>query len=96
MIVVDPKRRAQGLRRDPPPADSVITDASIATNALRNAVLEMERRLKLLASHGVRNIEQFNRKAESVASQPHQLRLDCSLTGEHVRDPRPPVPRPPG
>jgi S-DNA-T family DNA segregation ATPase FtsK/SpoIIIE len=36
-------------------------------------VLEMERRLKLLASQGVRNIEQFNKKVKQMASQPRSL-----------------------
>ena len=39
----------------------IITEPKQATNALRNAVLEMERRLKLLAENGVRNIDQFNK-----------------------------------
>jgi S-DNA-T family DNA segregation ATPase FtsK/SpoIIIE len=53
----------------------VITDPRKATIALRNAVLEMERRLKLLASQGVRNIEQFNRNVG------HQIKEGGS-TGE--------------
>ena len=36
------------------------------SNALRNAVREMERRLKLLASRSVRNIEQYNKLFEST------------------------------
>jgi S-DNA-T family DNA segregation ATPase FtsK/SpoIIIE len=51
----------------------VITDAKKASNALRNAVLEMERRLRLLASKGVRNIEQFNRKVRQLQAEPIPL-----------------------
>jgi S-DNA-T family DNA segregation ATPase FtsK/SpoIIIE len=51
----------------------VITDGKKATNALRNAVLEMERRLKLLASRGVRNIDQYNKKVRQMALQPASL-----------------------
>jgi S-DNA-T family DNA segregation ATPase FtsK/SpoIIIE len=51
----------------------VITDAKKATNALRNAVLEMERRLKLLASQGVRNIEQYNKKVRTLQAKPRNL-----------------------
>jgi len=51
----------------------VITDPKKATNALRNAVLEMERRLKLLASLGVRNIDQYNRKVRQLEAQPRSL-----------------------
>jgi S-DNA-T family DNA segregation ATPase FtsK/SpoIIIE len=51
----------------------VITDAKKATYALRNAVVEMERRLKQLASLGVRNIDQYNRKVKTILSQPRSL-----------------------
>src|SRR5208283_4327139 len=44
-----------------------------AANALRNAVLEMERRLRLLAEHGVRNIDQFNKKIRKLQEQPRDL-----------------------
>ena len=43
----------------------IITEPKLAANALRNAVREMERRLKLLASRSVRNIEQYNRLFET-------------------------------
>ena len=39
----------------------IITEPKLAANALRNAVREMERRLKLLAEKGVRNIDQYNK-----------------------------------
>ena len=39
----------------------VVTDPKVASNVLRNATREMERRLKLLAQRGVRNIDQYNR-----------------------------------
>jgi S-DNA-T family DNA segregation ATPase FtsK/SpoIIIE len=42
----------------------IITEAKLAANALRNAVKEMERRLKLLAANHVRNIDQFNKLFE--------------------------------
>jgi S-DNA-T family DNA segregation ATPase FtsK/SpoIIIE len=44
----------------------IITEPKLAANALRNAVREMERRLKLLASRSVRNIEQYNKLFDSV------------------------------
>ena len=74
MIMVDPKRLEFGLYEGIPHLlTPVITDAKKATNALRNAVLEMERRLKLLASQGVRNIEQYNRKVRQLQAQPRNL-----------------------
>ena len=40
----------------------------MAANVLRNATREMERRLKLLAQRGVRNIDQYNRTFEKGQS----------------------------
>jgi DNA segregation ATPase FtsK/SpoIIIE, S-DNA-T family len=42
----------------------IITEPKKAAYALRNAVREMERRLKLLAEKGVRNIDQYNKLFE--------------------------------
>jgi S-DNA-T family DNA segregation ATPase FtsK/SpoIIIE len=74
MILVDPKRLEMGLYEGIPHLlTPVITDPKKASNALRNAVLEMERRLRLLASQGVRNIEQFNRKVRQLRNEPIPL-----------------------
>ena len=74
MILVDPKRLEMGLYEGIPHLlTPVITDAKKATNALRNAVLEMERRLKLLAAQGVRNIDQYNRKVRQLQNEPRSL-----------------------
>ena len=74
MIMVDPKRLEFGPYEGVPHLlTPVITDAKKATIALRNAVLEMERRLKLLAGLGVRNIEQYNRKVRQLQDQPRSL-----------------------
>ncbi|MEZ5401443.1 MAG: DNA translocase FtsK 4TM domain-containing protein [Bryobacteraceae bacterium] len=74
MILVDPKRVEMGVYEDIPHLlTPVITDPRKATNALRNAVLEMERRLKLLASQGVRNIDQYNRKVKLQMGKPMSL-----------------------
>jgi S-DNA-T family DNA segregation ATPase FtsK/SpoIIIE len=74
LIMVDPKRLEFGLYEGIPHLlTPVITDAKKATNALRNAVLEMERRLKLLASQGVRNIDQYNKKIRQLQSKPRSL-----------------------
>jgi S-DNA-T family DNA segregation ATPase FtsK/SpoIIIE len=77
MIMVDPKRLEFGPYEGIPHLlTPVITDARKATIALRNAVLEMERRLKLLAGQGVRNIEQFNKKVRQLELQPRNLFAD--------------------
>jgi S-DNA-T family DNA segregation ATPase FtsK/SpoIIIE len=74
MILIDPKRVEMGMYEGVPHLlTPVITDPRKATIALRNAVLEMERRLKLLASQGVRNIDQFNRKVRNKLNQPRNL-----------------------
>jgi len=74
MIMIDPKRVELGLFEGIPHLlTPVITDPKKATNALRNAVLEMERRLRLLAEYGVRNIDQFNKKVRKLQDQPRDL-----------------------
>jgi S-DNA-T family DNA segregation ATPase FtsK/SpoIIIE len=74
MILVDPKRVELGMYEGIPHLlTPVITDPRKATNALKNAVLEMERRLRLLAEHGARNIDQFNRKVRKLQEQPRNL-----------------------
>ena len=73
MIMVDPKRVELGIYEGIPHLlTPVITDPKKATNALRNAVLEMERRLKLLATQGVRNIDQYNRKVTPITADAAQ------------------------
>ena len=61
MILIDPKRLELGVYEDIPHLlTPVVTDPKIASNVLKWAVTEMERRIRRLASEGVRNIEQFN------------------------------------
>ena len=74
MILVDPKRLELGLYEGIPHLlTPVITDPRKATNALRNAVLEMERRLRVLAEQGVRNIDQYNKKIRKLQQEPRSL-----------------------
>jgi len=62
LILVDPKRLELGNYEGVPHLFTpIITEPKLASNALRNAVREMERRLKLLAEKGVRNIDQYNK-----------------------------------
>ena len=62
LILVDPKRLELGNYEGVPHLHTpIITEPKLASNALRNAVREMERRLKVLAEKGVRNIDQYNK-----------------------------------
>src|SRR5690606_16482446 len=54
----------------------VVTDMKEASNALRWCVAEMERRYRLMAAMGVRNLAGFNKKVK-----------DASKKGEPIMDP---------
>ncbi|HLN02901.1 MAG TPA: DNA translocase FtsK 4TM domain-containing protein [Bryobacteraceae bacterium] len=85
MILVDPKRLEMGLYEGIPHLlTPVITDPRKATNALRNAVLEMERRLRVLAEQGVRNIDQYNKKIRKL-----QQEVPRDLFEEAADEPQP-------
>jgi S-DNA-T family DNA segregation ATPase FtsK/SpoIIIE len=65
LILVDPKRvELTNYDGVPHLYTPIISEPKLASNALRNAVREMEHRLKLLAQKGVRNIDQYNRLFE--------------------------------
>ncbi len=86
MIMVDPKRVELGMYEGIPHLlTPVITDPKKATNALRNAVLEMERRLRLLAEQGARNIDQFNKKVRKLQAEPRSLFEDDAPPQEELR-----------
>src|SRR5216684_152033 len=69
LVLVDPKRLELGNYEGVPHLYTpTITEPKLAANALRNAVREMERRLKLLAAKGVRNIDSYNRLFDDTPS----------------------------
>ena len=81
-IMVDPKTVELGLYVDIPHLlTPVITAMKTASNALKNVTREMERRLKLLAEHHVRNLSQFNAKVDTVNAE----RQDEDEEGEPLR-----------
>jgi DNA segregation ATPase FtsK/SpoIIIE, S-DNA-T family len=86
MIMVDPKRVELGMYEGIPHLlTPVITDPRKATYALKNAVLEMERRLRLLAEHGARNIDQFNKKIRKMQEEPRSLFADDEPVTEELK-----------
>ena len=77
MIMIDPKMLELSVYEGIPHLlTPVVTDMKEASNALRWAVAEMERRYKLMSKMGVRNLAGFN-----------QLITDAAARGESIRDP---------
>jgi DNA segregation ATPase FtsK/SpoIIIE-like protein len=70
LVMIDPKRvELQGYNGLPHLATPVIVESHQAAAALRWATVEMERRYKLLASEGVRNMAGYNEKAAAQAAR---------------------------
>lgn len=77
MIMIDPKMLELSVYEGIPHLlTPVVTDMKEASNALRWAVAEMERRYKLMSKMGVRNLAGFN-----------QLINETTERGETIRDP---------
>ncbi len=73
LIMIDPKMLELSVYEGIPHLLApVVTDMKDAANALRWCVAEMERRYRLMAALGVRNISGFNRKVKAAidAGQP--------------------------
>lgn len=71
LVLIDPKMVELSVYNGIPHLlIPVVTDAKLATNALRKTVKEMERRYQLFATGGVRNITEYNQKvAENNADK---------------------------
>ena len=77
LIMIDPKMLELAVYDDIPHLlTPVVTDMKEAASALRWGVAEMERRYKLLAAMGVRNLAGFNKKIK-----------DAEKRGEKINDP---------
>lgn len=63
LVLIDPKMVELSVYNGVPHLlIPVVTDAKLASNALRKVVKEMERRYKLFAAGGVRNMTEYNQK----------------------------------
>ncbi len=70
MIMIDPKMLELSVYEGIPHLLApVVTDMKEASNALRWCVAEMERRYKLMAAVGVRNLAGYNRKVRDATEQ---------------------------
>ena len=77
LIMIDPKMLELSVYEGIPHLlTPVVTDVKEASNSLRWAVAEMERRYKLMSKMGVRNLAGFNQKIDEAAAR-----------GETIRDP---------
>ncbi|MDR3554390.1 MAG: DNA translocase FtsK 4TM domain-containing protein [Syntrophobacteraceae bacterium] len=84
LLLIDPKRiELSSYEGIPHLIHPVVTDAKMATRALRWAVEEMELRYKLLADKNVRNIESYNRTL--VRERPRE-RKEAESEPEAVSD----------
>ncbi|WEM41405.1 DNA translocase FtsK 4TM domain-containing protein [Photobacterium sp. DA100] len=73
-IMIDPKMLELSIYEGIPHLlTEVVTDMKDASNALRWCVGEMERRYKLMAACGVRNLAGFNAKLEEAAAAGHPI-----------------------
>lgn len=94
LLLIDPKMlEFQSYEGIPHLLRPVITDPKSAAKGLGWVVAEMERRYKLLAEAGVRNIDAYNRKvaglheafAEGTASAVEQTELPMQFLSEEAR-----------
>ncbi len=70
LIMIDPKMLELSVYEGIPHLLApVVTDMKEAANALRWCVAEMERRYRLMASMGVRNLSGFNKKVKEAADK---------------------------
>lgn len=74
LIMIDPKMLELSVYEGIPHLlTPVVTDMKEAANALRWCVSEMERRYRLMATLGVRNINGYNKKVNEAASRRQPL-----------------------
>jgi DNA segregation ATPase FtsK/SpoIIIE-like protein len=86
-IMVDPKMLELSIYDGIPHLlTPVVTDMKEAANALRWCVAEMERRYKLMASLGVRNIAGYNRKVKDAIERGEPIKDPIWVPDLHLRN----------
>jgi S-DNA-T family DNA segregation ATPase FtsK/SpoIIIE len=84
LILIDPKMLELSVYEGIPHLlTPVITDMKDAANALRWCVAEMDRRYKLMASIGVRNLAGYNAKVTEAVKQKNPLPAPAWMVGEN-------------
>jgi DNA segregation ATPase FtsK/SpoIIIE, S-DNA-T family len=92
LIMVDPKMLELSVYEGIPHLLApVVTDMKEAANALRWCVAEMERRYRLMAALGVRNIGGFNRKLKDAEQRGEPLRDPMFRPEEHIEGAQAPL-----
>lgn len=87
LILVDPKMLELSVYEGIPHLlTPVITDMKDAANGLRWCVAEMERRYKLMASVGVRNLAGFNKKVDDGRRNGSPVKDPLWIAAEHLDD----------
>ena len=87
MILVDPKMLELSVYEGLPHLLApVVTDMKKAANALRWAIFEMERRYRLLAAVGVRNLAGYNRKVNDGIKRKSPLLDPLAKPGEEAEE----------
>ncbi len=93
LIMIDPKMLELSIYEGIPHLlTPVVTDMKEAANALRWCVAEMERRYKLMAALGVRNIAGYNRKVKEAEERGEPI-PDPLYKPEEQLDPEAPAPQ---
>lgn len=87
LIMIDPKMLELSVYEGIPHLLApVVTDMKEAANALRWSVAEMERRYKLMAAVGVRNLAGFNRKVKDAIDKGDPLPDPLAVVPEELPD----------
>ena len=90
LVMVDPKILELSVYEGIPHLLApVVTDMREATNALRWCMAEMERRYRLMAALGVRNLSGFNRKVREAAEKGNPLTDPLFVSNEATGDIQP-------